>query len=191
MREIRRALLMFLMLILIIGVLYARIVTGISGVAFPSEAGSSLIQGGNEIVGSVQIDQSFSDPEYFWRQPSATWPQPDDAAASNGSNQDPTDPALGDVVKGRVEALLDANPGNSFQPLVDLVSASGGDLDPHVTRAAAGYQVQVARVARARGLPVDEVRELVATYTEGRQWWLLGEPRVNVPLLNLALDKRR
>jgi|ERR1700674_1936894 potassium-transporting ATPase KdpC subunit len=187
MREIRPVLLIFLVLTLITGVLYPLIVTGIAKVVFPSQAAGSLIQEDGKVVGSSLIGQPFSDPKYFWSRPSATSPQPYNAASSSGSNQGPTNPALSDAVKGRIEALHAADPANNAPVPTDLVTASGSGLDPHVSPAAAEYQV--ARVARIRALPVDKVRELVARYTEGRQLGMLGEPRVNVLLLNLALDK--
>jgi K+-transporting ATPase ATPase C chain len=189
MREIRPALLIFLMLTVITGVLYPLIVTGIAKVVFPSQAAGSLIQEGGKVVGSAQLGQPFSDPKYFWSRPSATSPQPYNAAASSGSNQGPTNPALSDAVKGRIEALRAADPDNKTPVPADLVTASGSGLDPHISPAAAAYQV--IRVARARGLPEATVRQLVTEYTEGRQLGVLGEPRVNVLRLNLALDKGR
>jgi potassium-transporting ATPase KdpC subunit len=187
MREIRPALLIFLVLSVITGIFYPLIVTGVAKVAFPSQAGGSLLQEGDKVVGSSLIGQPFSDPKYFWSRPSATSPQPYNSAASSGSNQGPTNPALSDAVKGRIEALHSADPGTKAAVPVDLVTASGSGLDPHISPAAAEYQV--VRIAHARGLPEATVRQLVAEYTEGRQLGVLGEPRVNVLLLNLALDK--
>jgi potassium-transporting ATPase KdpC subunit len=187
MREIRPALLIFLVLTLITGIAYPLVVTAIAKVMFPSQAAGSLIQDGDKIIGSALVGQSFSDPKYFWSRPSATSPQPYNAASSSGSNQGPTNPALSDAVKGRIEALHSADPGAKATVPVDLVTASGSGLDPHISPAAAEYQV--IRIAHARGLPEATVRQLVAEYTEGRQLGVLGEPRVNVLLLNLALDK--
>jgi K+-transporting ATPase ATPase C chain len=187
MREIRPALLIFLVLTLITGVAYPLVVTGIAKVVFPSQAGGSLLQEGGKVVGSTLIGQPFSDPKYFWSRPSATSPQPYNAASSNGSNQGPTNPALTDAVKSRIDALHAADPENKTPVPADLVTASGSGLDPHVSPAAAEYQV--IRIAHARGLPEATVRQLVAEYTEGRQLGVLGEPRVNVLRLNLALDK--
>jgi potassium-transporting ATPase KdpC subunit len=187
MREIRPALLIFVVLTVITGILYPLVVTGIAKVVFPSQAAGSLIQEGGKVVGSTLIGQPFSDPKYFWSRPSATSPQPYNAASSSGSNQGPTNPALSDGVKGRIEALHSADPGAKAAVPVDLVTASGSGLDPHISPAAAEYQV--LRIAHTRGLPEATVRQLVAEYTEGRQLGVLGEPRVNVLLLNLALDK--
>ncbi|MDE2309569.1 MAG: potassium-transporting ATPase subunit KdpC, partial [Betaproteobacteria bacterium] len=140
-------------------------------------------------VGSSLIGQSFSDPRYFWGRPSATGPMPNNASASSGSNLGPTNPALMEAVKARVQALRDADPGNQQPVPVDLVTASGSGLDPHISPAAAEYQL--ARVARVRNFNPDAVRKLVAEHTEGRQFGILGEPRVNVLKLNLALDTLR
>jgi potassium-transporting ATPase KdpC subunit len=165
------------------------LVTAIGQAAFPTQARGSLIRRDGVTVGSALIGQPFSVPKYFWGRPSATGPVPYNAAASSGSNQGPLSPALHDAVRGRIEALRAADPDNALPIPVDLVTASGSGLDPHVSPAAAAYQV--ARVARARGLGADEVRALVAEHTQGRQFGLLGEPRVNVLELNLALDARR
>jgi len=138
------------------------------------------------VVGSELIGQQFSDPKHFWGRGSATSPYPYNAASSSGSNLGPTNPALGDAVAARVKALRDADPGNAKPIPVDLVTASASGLDPHISVAAADYQVD--RVARARGMDAAKVRELVAKHTEGRQWGFLGEARVNVLALNLDLD---
>ncbi len=185
-KELRPAVVSFLVLTLITGVAYPLVVTGISQAVFPDQANGSVIVKGGKAVGSELIGQSFSDPKYFWGRPSATGPMPNNAAASSGSNLGPTNPALLDAVKGRVQALRDADPGNTALVPVDLVTASGSGLDPHISPTAAEYQVK--RVARVRGLRAEVVTTLVAEHTEGRQFGLLGEPRVNVLKLNLALD---
>jgi K+-transporting ATPase ATPase C chain len=138
-------------------------------------------------VGSELIGQGFSDPKYFWGRPSATSPYPYNPGASSGSNLGPTNPAIADAVKARIEALQSADPGNSAPIPVDLVTASASGLDPHISRAAAEYQIQ--RVARLRQSDPKMLAELVARHTEGRSWGTLGEPRVNVLRLNLALDR--
>jgi len=178
-----RALLFFTV---ITGVAYPLVVTGIAQVVFKDKANGSLIVKDDKVLGSRLIGQPFSDPKYFWSRASGTSPQPYNGAASSGTNQGPTNPALKEAVEGRVKALRDAG-GDAAQPVpVDLVTASGSGLDPHISPAAAEYQV--ARVAKVRNLPEDKVRALVAQYTEGRQLGILGEPRVNVLELNLALD---
>ncbi|NMG76772.1 potassium-transporting ATPase subunit KdpC [Aromatoleum diolicum] len=173
----------------ITGVVYPVVVTGIAKVAFPAAAEGSLIVSGGKAVGSELIGQNFSDPKYFWGRPSATLPMPYNAAASSGSNQGPLNPALSEAVEGRVEALKAANPTNAKAIPIDLVTASASGLDPHVSPAAAEYQIE--RVARARALRPEAVRALVEQYTEGRQWGIFGEPRVSVLKLNLALDAQR
>src|SRR5581483_865495 len=168
------------------GVAYPLLVTGIAQVAFKHQANGSLIEKDGKVLGSELIGQPFSDPKYFWSRPSATSPQPYNGASSSGSNQGPTNPALKEAVEGRVKALRDAG-GDPAKPIpVDLLTASGSGLDPHISPAAADYQV--ARIAKARSLPEQRVRELVAKHTEGRQLGILGEPVVNVLKLNLALD---
>lgn len=167
---------------LITGVAYPLIVTGIAQVAFRHQANGSLLEQGGKILGSHVIGQPFSDPKYFWSRASGTARQPYNGASSSGSNQGPTNPALKEAVEGRIKAL-----GSDVRPVpVDLVTASGSGLDPHISPAAAEYQI--ARVAKERNLPEDKVRALVERHTEGRQWGFLGEPRVNVLELNLALD---
>jgi K+-transporting ATPase ATPase C chain len=155
-------------------------------VIFPFQANGSLIVKDGKVVGSTLIGQPFDEPKYFWGRPSATSPFGYNAAASSGSNLSPTNPDLVKAVQGRVEALRAADPGNTAPVPVDLVTASGSGLDPHISPAAALYQVP--RVARERKLAPDAVRALVERNTEGRFWGLLGEPRVNVLALNLALD---
>ncbi len=186
MAELRPAVVVLLVLSLVTGVLYPLAVTAIAQIALPAQANGSLIERNGKLVGSALIGQPFSDPKYFWSRPSATSPVPYDAASSSGSNQGPLNPALIDAIKLRVAALRAADPQQTAPVPVDLVTASGSGLDPHISPAAAAYQL--GRVARARGLAEDRVRELVARYTEYRQWKLFGEPRVNVLLLNLALD---
>ncbi|MGA7593785.1 MAG: potassium-transporting ATPase subunit KdpC [Gallionella sp.] len=188
-KELRPALLSFLLLTLLTGIAYPLLVTGISQVTMPAQANGSLIIKDGRPVGSSLIGQSFSDPRYFWSRPSATGPVPYNASASSGSNLGPTNPALMDAVKARVQALRDADPGNRQPVPVDLVTASASGLDPHISPAAAEYQL--ARVARMRNLSPDAVRKLVAEHTEPRQFGILGEPRVNVLELNLALDALR
>jgi len=178
-----RALIVFTV---ITGVAYPLIVTGIAQVAFKEQANGSLIVKDDKVLGSRLIGQPFSDPKYFWSRASGTSPQPYNGASSSGTNQGPTNPALKEAVEGRVKALRDAGADAATPVPVDLVTASGSGLDPHISPAAAEYQV--ARVAKARNLPEDKVRALVAEYTQGRQLGILGEPRVKVLELNLALD---
>jgi len=183
---LRPALTLFLLLTLITGVLYPLLVTGIAKAAFPDEAAGSLIVRDGKTAGSRLIGQNFSDPKYFWGRPSATSPMPYNASASSGSNQGPLNPALTDAVKARIEALKTADPDNALPIPVDLVTASASGLDPQISPAAAAYQIE--RVARLRGLSPAAVKMLVERNTEGRQWSIFGEPRVNVLALNLALD---
>src|SRR5262252_2644427 len=184
----RAAFVSLVLFTVITGVVYPVVVTGIAQLVFPAQANGSLITRDGKVVGSSLIGQPFDDPKYFWGRPSATSPFPYNAASSSGSNLGPTNPALYDAVKGRVEALRAADPGNTAPMPVDLVTASGSGLDPHISPAAALYQA--GRVARVRKLDEAVVRDLVARHTEGRQLGLLGEPRVNVLALNLALDAR-
>jgi len=182
----RPALVLFVLLSLLTGIAYPYAITGIAALVFPREAAGSLVERDGKVVGSLLIGQSFSDPKYFWSRPSATSPMADNAVASSGSNLGPTNPALIDAVKGRVAALRSADPGNAAPVPVDLVTASASGLDPEISRAGAEYQA--ARVARVRGLPVERVRALVAEQSRGQWLGFLGEPRVNVLALNLALD---
>ncbi len=181
--QLRPAFFMLLIFTLITGVIYPLVVTGITQVIFPSQANGSLIMVDGKAVGSELIGQQFDDPKYFWGRLSAAGYN---AAASSGSNYGPMNPALMDMVQARIDTLKAADPDNTLQIPVDLVTASGSGLDPHVSVAAALYQVH--RVASARGLSEAEVQSLVDKYTEGRQFGFLGEPRVNVLMLNLALD---
>lgn len=184
---LRPAIVLLLLLTAITGLAYPFAVTGFAQLLFPKQANGSLILRGGKPVGSVLIGQSFTDPKYFWGRPSATTPQPYNGTASGGSNLGPSNPALAEAVKQRIAALRAADPGNHAPVPVDLVTTSGSGLDPDISLAAARYQVD--RVARARGLPPAEVQALVDHYTSSRQFGVLGEPRVNVLELNLALDK--
>jgi K+-transporting ATPase ATPase C chain len=186
--HVRAAIVSLAVLTVVTGVIYPLIVTGIAQTVFPSQANGSLIVKDGKPVGSALIGQPFDDPKYFWSRPSATSPFPDNAASSAGSNLSPTNPDLVKAVQGRVDALRAADPGNTAPVPVDLVTASGSGLDPDISPAAALYQVP--RVSRARGLDAERLRELVARHTEGRSLGVLGEPRVNVLALNLALDGR-
>jgi K+-transporting ATPase ATPase C chain len=177
---------MLVVLTVLTGVVYPLVTWGIAQVAFPGAANGNLIERNGKTVASALIGQPFDDPKYFWSRPSATSPQPYNGAASSGSNQGPTNPALADAVKDRIKALRDADPGNVAAVPADLVTASGSGLDPEISLAAADYQL--ARVAKARGMQADAVRALVDQNTIGRTFGLLGEPRVNVVRLNLALD---
>jgi len=183
---VRPALSLLLLLTVITGVLYPLAATGLAQLVFPRQANGSLIVKDGKPVGSVLIGQSFTDPKYFWGRPSATSPQPDNGINSGGSNLGPTNPAVTDAVKQRIAALRAADPGNMAPVPVDLVTASGSGLDPEISPAAAQYQL--ARVAKARGLGTAQVQALVNEYSRGRQLGVLGEPRVNVLQLNMALD---
>jgi len=183
---LRPVLVSFALLTALTGIAYPLAVTGLARLCFPAQAAGSLVLRGGSPVGSALIGQNFSDPKYFWGRPSATGPQPYNAANSGGSNLGPLNPALTDAVKGRVDALRAADPGNTAPVPVDLVTASGSGLDPHISIAGAEYQAR--RVARERKLPLPQVRELIERQAEGRMLVFLGEPRVNVLQLNLALD---
>ena len=180
------ALVLFVLLTVVTGVVYPLLVTVVAQVAFADQANGSLVLRDGAVVGSSLIGQPFDDPKYFWSRPSATAPFAYNPEASSGSNLGPLNPALVDAVKARVDALRAADPSNHAPIPADLVTASGSGLDPHVSPAAARWQV--GRVARARGLDPAAVDALVARNTEGRQWGFLGEERVNVLTLNLALD---
>jgi K+-transporting ATPase ATPase C chain len=184
---LRNALGLLLVLTAVTGIAYPLVVTGLAQVLFPHTANGSLIEHDGKPLGSTLIGQPFSDPKYFWGRPSATAPFADNSAASSGSNLGPTNPALADAVKQRIDALHAADPGSvAVRVPVDLVTASGSGLDPHISPAAATYQI--ARVARARNITAEQIKRFVADATEGRQFGLLGEPRVNVLKLNLLLD---
>jgi len=186
---VRPALVTFAVLTALTGIAYPLVVTGIGQAAFPEQAGGSLIVLDGKPVGSSLIGQNFSDPKYVWGRPSATSPQPYNASNSSGSNLGPLNPALTDAVKGRIDALRAADPGNAAPVPVDLVTASGSGLDPHISLA--GAQYQAARVAKARNLPLPQVQQLIERHAEGRRFGFLGEPHVNVLQLNMALDAAR
>ncbi len=185
--QLRPALVLLVALTLITGFLYPLVITGLAQMLFPQQANGSLILVDGKPVGSSLIGQPFDVPKYFWGRPSATSPFPYNAAASSGSNLGPTNDALIKAVQARIDALKSADPDNPLPIPVDLVAASGSGLDPHISSASAAYQVR--RVARARGTEEAVVRQLVSQHTEGRQLGILGEPRVNVLELNLALDR--
>lgn len=183
---IRPAITLFLLLSVLTGLAYPAAVTGLARLFFPEQAAGSLIHRGDEVVGSALIGQAFSGPRYFWSRPSATSPMPNNASASSGSNLGPTNPALLDAVKARIATVRAAHPEETGPVPVELATASASGLDPDISPAAAYYQVE--RVAHARGLPVATLRALVAKHTEGPQWGLFGQARVNVLKLNLELD---
>lgn len=184
--QIRPALMAILIFTFITGVIYPLVVTGVAQLIFPHQANGSLINANGQTAGSTLIGQQFDSPKYFWGRLSATGPFPYNAAASSGSNLGPSNPSLLDAVKARIAALKAADPTNTLPIPVDLVTASGSGLDPNISVAAAYYQVP--RVARVRGMSEAAVTALVNQYTTGRQLGFLGEPRVNVLELNLALD---
>jgi K+-transporting ATPase ATPase C chain len=192
--QLRPAIVLFLVLTVFTGIIYPLVVTGIAQVIFPFQANGSVIVQNGQAVGSSLIGQQFDDPKYFWGRLSATGTFPYNAynaqnlTASSGSNYGPLNPALLKAVQARIHALQAADPGNTAPIPVDLVTASGSGLDPDISPAAALYQV--ARVARVRGLSTDAVTQLVKQHTQGRQFLIFGEPRVNVLKLNLALDGR-
>lgn len=186
---LRPALVLLACLSALTGLLYPAAVTGAAQALFPWQAQGSLLERGGQAVGSALIGQPFSDPRNFWSRPSATAPMPYNGSASGGSNQGPLNPALTEAVQARVQALREADPGNTAPVPVDLVTASASGLDPHISPAAARYQA--ARVARLRGLPEATVQTLIDKNTEEPLWGLLGEPRVNVLALNLALGTPR
>jgi len=183
---LRPLLVLFVALTVVTGLIYPAVVTAISQAAFSRQANGSLIERDGKAVGSEIIGQQFDAPQYFWGRLSATTPNPYNGGSSSGSNLGPTNPAFVDEVKGRLAALHDADPGNDAPVPVDLVTSSASGLDPEISPAAAAYQI--ARVAKARGMTVQQVEALVAQATAGRQFGVLGEPRVNVLKVNLALD---
>ncbi len=185
-KHLKPAFILLALLSALLGLAYPALVTGLAQVLMPQQANGSLVKRGDKIVGSVLIGQQFSAPKYFWGRPSATAPQPYNGAQSGGSNHGPLNPALQAAVQARIAALKAADPSQTAPIPVDLVTASASGLDPHISSAAA--QWQASRVARARGWPLPRVAALIAQHTEGRQWGFLGEARVNVLLLNLALD---
>ena len=185
--ELRPALVLLALLTLLTGVVYPLLVTGVTRLAFPVQVAGSLLERHGVVVGSSLIGQTFSGPAWFHSRPSATSAMPYDAAASSGSNLGPLSPTLADSFRARAAALRTDNPGAPPTLPVDLLTTSASGLDPHITPAAA--ELQAARVARARTLPEQQVRALVGQFTEGRQLGVLGEPRVNVLQLNLALDR--
>jgi K+-transporting ATPase ATPase C chain len=186
---VRPALVTFALLTVLTGIVYPLAVTALGQLAFPEQAAGSLTYRDDKPIGSSLIGQNFSDPKYIWGRPSATSPQPYNASSSSGSNQGPLNPALTDAVKGRIEALRAADPGNAALVPVDLVTASASGLDPHIS--VAGAQFQAARVAKVRNIPLTQVQQLIAQFTEAQVFGFLGEPRVNVLRLNLALDAVR
>jgi K+-transporting ATPase ATPase C chain len=185
---LRQSLLMLLLMTLITGVLYPLLVTGVSQVAFAHAANGSVLEKDGMPLGSELIGQAFTDAKYFWPRPSATAPFANNPSASGASNLGPTNTALSDAVKQRMDTLRAADPGNTAPVPVDLVTASASGVDPHISPAAAQYQL--ARVARVRGMRTEDVAKLVERATEGRQFVFMGEPRVNVLKLNLMLDRR-
>lgn len=185
-RLVRPAVSLLVVMTVLLGIVYPLVITGISMVAFPRQAEGSLILNDGKLVGSALIGQAFSDPKHFWGRPSATTPQPYNGMASGGSNLGPLNPALIDAVKANARALHDADPDNRQPVPVELVTASASGLDPEISPAAARYQA--GRVARARGIPTAEVEALIAAHERGRLLGFIGEPRVNVLELNLALD---
>jgi K+-transporting ATPase ATPase C chain len=188
-QQLRPVLMVFLLLTVVTGIVYPLLVTGVAQLAFPEKANGSLIRRAGGYAGSELIGQPFDDPKYFWGRLSATPDFPYNSASSSGSNLGPSNPALVEAVKARLEALQKADPENKSSVPIDLLTSSGSGLDPHITPAAAFYQA--SRVARARGIPEDQIRRLVEGFIEPRQWGFLGEPRVNVLRLNLALDRRQ
>ena len=183
---IRPAVSLFVFLTVVTGVVYPLAVTGVARAAFPRQAAGSLIVQDGRTVGSSLIGQNFSDPKYFWGRPSATGPMANNGQGSGGSNLGPLNPALTDAIKGRVEALRAADPGNKAPVPVDLVTSSASGLDPEISVAAAQYQAR--RIARLRGLSPALVEDIITRHTQGRLFGLLGEPRVNVLDMNLDLQ---
>lgn len=177
---------LFALLTVLTGLVYPLLITGIGKIAFPNQVSGSLVVRDGKVVGSTLISQSFQDPKYFWGRLSATSPMANNASASSGSNFGPTNPALIEAVKARIDALKAADPDNTLPIPVDLVTASASGLDPDMSPAAALYQV--ARVARVRHIDPEKLRERVLAQVKGPQWGIFGEARVNVLMLNLSLD---
>lgn len=188
-KQLRPALVSLILFTILTGLVYPLVITGVAQIFFPTQANGSLIERDGKVVGSALIGQFFDDPRYFWGRPSATAPMPYNAAASSGSNLGPTNPALIEAIKQRVERLKQADPGNHAPVPVELVTASASGLDPHISPAAADYQVR--RVARSRGVDETLVRSLVSQHAQARTVAILGEPRANVLELNLALEALR
>ncbi|WP_020483334.1 potassium-transporting ATPase subunit KdpC [Methylomonas sp. MK1] len=185
---LKPAAMMLFLLTLVTGAAYPALVTVLAQMLFNDQANGSLIQDDKgQLIGSELIGQTFSEPKYFWSRPSATGPYSYNAAASSGSNLGPTNPALTDAVVARIQALKDADPDNKAPVPVDLITASGSGLDPHISIAAAEYQIK--RIAKVRKINEAKLQDLVNAHTEGRQWLVFGEPRINVLKLNLALDQ--
>jgi K+-transporting ATPase ATPase C chain len=188
-KQVLVAVILLGVMIVLTGIIYPLFITIVAQVAFPYQANGSLIESEGKYLGSALIGQQFDREDYFWGRPSATQPTPYNAAASSGSNYSTSNEQLISDIQKRVDALKHADPDNSMPIPVDLVTYSGSGLDPHISRAAALYQAP--RVARARSINEEKLRELIDQYTEGRQLGFLGEPRVNVLRLNLALDEIR
>ncbi len=186
-RQIKTALILLIFLTILTGLIYPLLVTGVAQLLFPWQANGELIKSNNKIIGSELIGQSFTDPKYFWGRPSATTPYPYNASSSSGSNLAATNPDLIKTVKYRINTLEQADPQNKYAIPVDLVTASGSGLDPEISPQAAYYQVD--RIAKARGIAPDTIKKLIAANTQDRTFKILGEPRVNVLKLNLALDQ--
>ena len=184
--QLRAACVIFLLMTVLTGGVYPALVTAVAQIIFPHQASGSVVMRGDSAIGSELIGQSFDDPRYFWGRPSATGPVPYNAAVSSGSNLGPTNPALMESVRTRVESLRRVHPNQTGNVPIDLATSSASGLDPDISTAAAEYQV--ARVAQARNIPPDRIRQLVSEHTAGRTFGLLGEPRVHVLRLNLALD---
>ncbi|MGO9265337.1 MAG: potassium-transporting ATPase subunit KdpC [Candidatus Binataceae bacterium] len=188
-RLIRPAVSLLVLMTILLGIVYPLLITGMAKVTFPRQAEGSLIYQDGKLIGSTLIGQSFTDPKYFWGRPSATAPQPYNGVASSGSNLGPLNPALLDAVKANAKALHDADPENRQPVPVDLVTASASGLDPEISTAGALFQA--ARVARARNIPLAQVEALIKAHEQGRLFGLIGERRLNILELNLALDQRR
>jgi K+-transporting ATPase ATPase C chain len=186
-KQLKPALIIFLSMTVLTGIIFPLAITGIAQVIFPRQANGSLIVQNGQVIGSSLIGQEFTDPKYFWGRLSATGDHPYNASASGGTNYAATNPALLTQVEARLKALHDADPSNTRPVPVDLVTASGSGLDPDISIAAAQYQAP--RIARVRGISLDSVMALINQHTQGRMLGFLGEPRVNVLELNLALDE--